>query len=368
MDGLRLDSVLNTTINTISITLLRTSDFIMAKDYQRELEVAAQAVRAAATVCQRVQKSLVTEDTLAKKDKSPVTVADFASQAVVAATLVDAFGELLMVGEEDSKELREDDAAELRSKVVEQVQTVFANATEDDALSWIDLGGLDPQQSDTKLNRYWTLDPIDGTKGFLRGQQYAIALALIEDGEVVLGALGCPNLPLAGLDETEGEGTLMLAVKGQGVTMHRISDNDLSAGRKIAVSPVTDVKDAPLCESVESGHTDQGSSSSIQQQLGITAAPARLDSQAKYAVVARGDAAIYLRLPTRPGYQEKIWDHAAGVICVEEAGGKITDVDGKPLDFSIGRTLANNRGVICTNGPVHETVLEKVQDVLGAPA
>jgi 3'(2'), 5'-bisphosphate nucleotidase len=44
-------------------------------------------------------------------------------------------------------------------------------------------------------DRYWTLDPIDGTKGFLRGDQYAIALALVEHGEVVLGVLGCPNLP-----------------------------------------------------------------------------------------------------------------------------------------------------------------------------
>ena len=46
--------------------------------------------------------------------------------------------------------------------------------------------------------RHWTLDPIDGTKGFLRGEQYAVCLALIEDGEVVLGVLGCPHLPVSG--------------------------------------------------------------------------------------------------------------------------------------------------------------------------
>lgn len=44
--------------------------------------------------------------------------------------------------------------------------------------------------------RFWALDPVDGTLGFVRGDQYAVALALIEDGEVVLGVLGCPNYPM----------------------------------------------------------------------------------------------------------------------------------------------------------------------------
>ncbi|MFW6032399.1 MAG: inositol monophosphatase family protein [Phycisphaeraceae bacterium] len=69
---------------------------------------------------------------------------------------------------------------------------------------------------------------------------------------------------------------------------------------------------------------------------------------------------MYLRLPTRADYREKIWDHAAGAIVVEEAGGKVTDIEGKPLDFSRGRKLENNRGVIATNGPIHDAVLEAV--------
>ena len=43
-------------------------------------------------------------------------------------------------------------------------------------------------------HRFWTLDPIDGTKGFLRGDQYVVALALVVKGEVQIGALACPNL------------------------------------------------------------------------------------------------------------------------------------------------------------------------------
>jgi 3'(2'), 5'-bisphosphate nucleotidase len=90
-----------------------------------------------------------------------------------------------------------------------------------------------------------------------------------------------------------------------------------------------------------------------------------MDSQAKYAGLARGDASIYLRLPTRKDYQEKIWDHAAGLIVVEEAGGRVTDVRGAPLDFGRGGTLAGNSGVIATNGPIHDEVLAAVMKVLG---
>jgi len=102
----------------------------------------------------------------------------------------------------------------------------------------------------------------------------------------------------------------------------------------------------------------------VSQLLGITAAPVRMDSQCKYASIARGDASIYLRLPTKKGYEEKIWDHASGWLLVHEAGGKVTDVNGKELDFSIGRTLKANSGVIATNGPIHTAVVSAVTTVL----
>ena len=97
--------------------------------------------------------------------------------------------------------------------------------------------------------------------------------------------------------------------------------------------------------------------------LNILKEPVRLDSQAKYATVARGEAEIYLRLPTRKDYQEKIWDHAGGCLVVTEAGGKVTDIYGNSLDFTQGKTLKNNRGVIVTNNMLHEQVLEAIEQV-----
>ncbi len=334
----------------------------MAQTFERELEVAMQAVARACRVCRSVQADLVTAATIQKKDKSPVTVADFASQAVICHALSSAFPGDPVVGEEDAKELRSNEGADARGKVVRHVNTVMGEPLSEDAvLAAIDRGGFDPQAatSDRSRARYWTLDPIDGTKGFLRGEQYAVALGLIVDGRVVLGVLGCPNLPVDHDDAGRGQGVVFAAVRGHGATM-TVLDADSSAATPIRASGVKTTAAAKFCESVESGHTDQGASVQIAATLGITAEPFRIDSQCKYAAVARGDAEIYLRLPTRANYREKIWDHAAGMIVVEEAGGTVTDADGKPLDFSLGRELSANRGVIATCGPIHRAVVDAV--------
>lgn len=323
-------------------------------DFESELEAAVVAVRDAASVCLSVQKNLVTAATLEKKDRSPVTVADFASQALVCSALAETSSVREVVGEEDAAELREAGAEETRDKVVEHVRNVRGSGIgADQALDWIDLGGVTP---DGSIERYWTLDPIDGTKGFLRGEQYAIALGLLEQGRVVLGVLGCPNLP--GPDGQTG--CLLTAVRGQGAQIRPLGASGRDGAKDIHVSDITDTAAARFCESVESGHSDQDQSAQIAAALNITEEPVRVDSQCKYAIVGQGQAQIYLRLPTRKDYREKIWDHAAGLIIVEEAGGRVTDVRGHDLDFGHGRQLENNAGVIATNGPIHDEVLKAV--------
>lgn len=323
----------------------------MADRLSRELTIAVQAVELASLVCQKVQRSLVTADTLEKKDRSPVTVADFASQAVVCHTLGEAFPDDLVVGEEDARQLRDDDQTPLAASVRQQVAGVLGDLDQTSVLGLIDRGAAMPSAS---TKRFWTLDPIDGTKGFLRGEQYAVALALIEDGKVVLGALACPNLILAGRP-----GTLMTAVRGQGAFMQPLDQG--APPERVHANTITDAAQARFCESVESGHSDQSRSAQIAQMLGMTGKPYRIDSQAKYAAVARGDASIYMRLPTRADYREKIWDHAAGSIVVEEAGGTVTDIAGKPLDFSKGRSLDANRGILATAGTIHQQVIEAIE-------
>jgi len=219
------------------------------------------------------------------------------------------------------------------------------------------------------------LDPIDGTKGFLRGGQYAVCLALIEDGDVKVGAIGCPNLPAddlasltadIGVQQTDGasKGVLVSAVKGFGATTRPLSHAGLSPDKPIVMRLVTDISRAVFCEGVEAGHSNQGDNAAVAGHLGITSPSIRLDSQAKYCSIARGAGDIYLRLPVRKDYEEKIWDHAAGDLIVREAGGQVTDIYGKPLDFSIGRTLASNKGVVAAAKPIHDQVIAAVQAVL----
>ena len=322
-------------------------------DLSDELAAALSAVRAASDVCRGAQGRLLAGHTLTKDDKSPVTIADFAAQAVVCAELTDSLGTVELVGEEESDDLRAPDASELLDAVVGLVASHRGDAVSGDAvLDWISVGS-----STGSTDRYWTLDPIDGTKGFLRGEQYAIALGLIEQGEVVLGVLGCPNLP-----NPDGSiGAVFAARAGACQAWY----GSATTPQSVRVAAPATLAEARFCESVESGHSNQDQSAQIAARLGITAEPYRIDSQCKYAAVARGDASIYLRLPTRADYVEKIWDHAAGKFVVEQAGGVVTDVTGAPLDFSHGARLSANSGVVATDGRFHDQVIDAVRSVLG---
>ncbi len=323
-------------------------------DRSGELATAINGVRAAARACRAVQERLVRPEALEKDDKSPVTVADFASQAIICAELERALPGDPIVGEEDADSLREIAQAPLLRAVVERVAEQCGAVDAVQVLTWIDRGN-----ADARSDRFWTLDPIDGTKGFLRREQYAIALALIEAGEVVLGVLGCPNLPLG-----DGLGALFTAVRGEPTRMQCLWDATAPA-RLVSVAVLERAEEARFCESVESAHSDQSESARIAEALGIRSEPFRIDSQCKYAAVARNDASIYLRLPMRADYREKIWDHAAGSLVVESAGGRVTDADGVPLDFTCGASLERNRGIVATCGSIHDEVIAVVRGARG---
>ncbi len=318
--------------------------------YEREKAIAVEAVLAAAQLCQQVRADIPAA--IEKSDKSPVTVADYGSQALICRALAAAFPDDPIVGEEDAGTLRQAAMAAVLAQVTGYVQALVPEARPDQVADWIDRGN-------GKVGaRYWTLDPIDGTKGFLRQDQYAIALALVEAGDLKLGLLGCPALQLEGMSEP---GALFMAVRGEGTVLIPLAGGEPQALR---VAGMEDPSKLRFAESVESSHGDQARQTAAAQAAGITAASVRVDSQAKYGIVAAGQAALYLRLPSpkSPDYREKIWDHAAGALVVEEAGGRVTDMHGQPLDFSLGPKLINNQGIVASNGAIHEAVLAALRD------
>lgn len=323
-----------------------------------ERETGLRAVQAAARLCQQVRDEMVQNGAsqIDKSDKSPVTVADFGAQALVCKIISEAFPDDNIVGEEGSAALRESQNATHLEKVVSFVnQQISGDAKA--ICDWIDKGAGEAK------GRYWVLDPIDGTKGFLRNDQYAVALALIESGQVQWGFLACPALPNAQNEGLKSQGSIFVAQRGAGAKMFSLDGDDLGT---IRVSAQNDITQARLAESVESAHTNQGLAAQLRERLNISAQPLRMDSQAKYAAVARGDAEIYLRSPNArtPDYRENIWDHAAGYLVVEEAGGRVTDVHGKPLDWSQGKRLENNLGVLATNGVLHDEVVQTLQKLI----
>ncbi len=321
-----------------------------------EANYALKAVRQAALLVRQVQKELVSP-ALTKDDRSPVTVADFASQALIGYLLGESFPNESLVAEEDSATLREHDNGDTLQQVTRFVQRSVPQATPENVCAWIDHGRVD------SAARFWTLDPIDGTKGFLRGEQYAVALALIVHGQVMVSALGCPNITGGSHPELGGPGSLLIAVRGQGTWSTSLENP--GEFERLKVSARSDPAQARILRSVEAGHTNVIQIDTFAQALEVQAEPVRMDSQAKYAVLASGQGELILRLlsPSKPDYKEKIWDQAAGSLVLEEAGGKITDLHGNALDFTTGRKLLNNRGILASNGLVHAAALEALRDI-----
>jgi HAL2 family 3'(2'),5'-bisphosphate nucleotidase len=315
---------------------------------QKEKEIGLQAVSSAMALAGIIQSEMTSRDTLTKTDRSPVTIADFAVQALICKILSSHFPRLPIVGEEDSLAISKPENRELFAKIIHYLKKCDAPLEEKEICNCIDLGGREPDGA------FWTLDPIDGTKGFLRGEQFAIALALIRDGRVSLGILGCPKLGAGG--------TLFWATENGGSWEMEIANGKTE---RVRVSALSDSRQMRFVESYESSHSDKDTQLEISRRLAIKNPPEQMDSQVKYGIVAAGVADIYLRIPNpaTPDYREKIWDHAAGSLIVEQAGGRVSDIEGKKLNFKAGKTLRHNRGILATNDCIHPRVLEIIAEI-----
>lgn len=366
--------------------------------YDRELDVAVKAVQLACVLCQRVQDRLLKneEKVNSKDDNSFVTVADWSVQAVVSWVLSHSLnGEhISMIAEEDTQALRGVEGMDLLHRVVATVNECLSEA----AIFGLNpplkpLGTVDVLKAINKgsskggpTGRHWVLDPVDGTLGFVRGDQYAVALAMIEEGEVVLGVLGCPNYPLRREwlnyhhryyqlmsklsppgSGVWSKGYVLSTQKGSGQVWMEPLVNDIiklglsNVARPVSVSSIDDPALATFCEPVEKANSSHSFTAGLAHSLGLSNHPLRVYSMAKYAAIARGDAEIFMKF-ARAGYKEKIWDHAAGVLIIQEAGGVVTDAGGSPLDFSKGIYLEGlDRGIVaCSGACLHEKIIAAV--------
>ncbi len=317
---------------------------------QPEVAFALESIKTAVKLTEAVRAEMPSS-ALIKKDRSPVTVADFGVQAFVARRLSEHFPKDPLVAEESSSALQTEEGEKTLSSICDYVSRFLPDATSEKICSWMDLGKSEAAE------RFWTLDPIDGTKGFIRGDQYAVALALLEKGKVKVGVLGCPKLKLDGKT-----GILAVAVQSQGAWFTPLEGKyDF---KPLRVSSHKNLTEAVVLRSFEASHGDTSKIGKLIEKAGIKAPAVCMDSLAKYAALAGGVGDFLVRFPSSADRHELIWDQAPGTIIVEEAGGKVSDLDGKPLDYTQGRSLKANRGVFISNGHLHETVLKALRELV----
>ncbi|OAK95960.1 carbohydrate phosphatase [Phaeosphaeriaceae sp. SRC1lsM3a] len=379
--------------------------------YSSELACALSAVHAASLLTKSVLRSLsnnVGAET--KADDSPVTIADFAAQALLISALHAVFPSDSFIGEESADALRQNEALADRvwQLVLRAKQDAYARenaksetqmeqgqgrdvtadaltlsrsfpASKEEMFERIDMGG---KGEVTGQGRVWVMDPVDGTATFMQGQQYAVALCLLVDGEQQVGVVGCPNLafdihgPLRDTPvhedqvDSAGFGVLLSAVKGHGTFIRSMSETSLSAPRQI---DLTSLPPKPL-QQLNFVETTIGKTSLSQPEHKLVASalgatwPGTVvwSQQMKYVALTLGATDVMVRIPKTKERYTYIWDHAGGHILFQEAGGKILDFDGKNVDFGRGRKITGdvNYGMIGAMPAVFEDVDRAVRDIL----
>jgi 3'(2'), 5'-bisphosphate nucleotidase len=355
--------------------------------YAKELEIACLAVQRAARLTKSILAS-VDKGALDKQDNTPVTIADFAAQALIISALHHVFPADQFVGEESSGALREN--PQLLDRVWEVVSTtklddvdgeekgiVLATpSSPDEMLNLIDLGG---KGAGGPEGRIWVLDPVDGTATFIKGQQYAVCLALLEDGQQKVGVLGCPNLKLESdlqrtrvqenVVDSAGAGQMLSAVLGQGAYIQPLSNTTrLLEGQRqrLPTRQPTDPSNVRFVDCAYADSTDYNKHGLVATALGAPW-PATADlwsSQMRYVALAVGECNTLIKIVRQQDHRSSIWDHAGGMLIAQEVGCTITDVRGDPVSCGQGRKLAGAYGLVVAPAPVHASVLEAVKEVI----
>lgn len=350
-----------------------------AKNWQHELDAARGAVLRAAKLTKNV---LSTVSEVSKADSSPVTVADFAAQALIISILHEIFPDDAFVGEEDAGVLRRE--AGLRERVYEIFSAARDEATDqqgrqqqrytvDQMLDFIDMGS---RGHGGAHGRFWVMDPVDGTATFLRGEQYAVSLALLQGGKEALGVVACPNLKLddagrireSSIDK-DGLGIMLSAVKGQGATVTALTSADASTLPEPVsleqLQPPSELSGAHIVDCSLNPAASRAKMQELASRLGAEFPGTDVwSSHIRYAALIVGGGDVLIRIPSSSGSKSCIWDHAGAQLIFTELGGKVTDLDGRPVDFSVGRYLSQNRGLLSARKDIHARVLAVAQELM----
>ncbi|MFN2578910.1 MAG: 3'(2'),5'-bisphosphate nucleotidase CysQ [Pyrinomonadaceae bacterium] len=272
-------------------------------DYEREIEVAIELARTAGAVLLRHYHSpfLVEQKVNALQETEEVTAAD----------------------------------REANELIVGRLRTEFP-----------DDGILAEESTDTEQrlekHRVWLIDPMDGTKNFIRRDgDFAVQIGLAVGGESVLGTVYQPVRDV-----------LYRAVRGGGSWMEERS----GAPRRMSVSSRTAANEMVLASS--RSHRSPRLER-VVGTFGFRDEVRRGSVGVKIGLITEQQADVYLHLSP----STKQWDTCGPEIILHEAGGRLTDLFGKPLRYN-GARIDNRNGIVATNGAAHKIIIEKLAPLL----
>jgi len=209
-----------------------------------------------------------------------------------------------------------------------------------------DDGILAEESVDTKRrlqkSRVWMVDPLDGTNGFIDGNgDFAVQIGLTEEGQCVLGVV---YQPLTGV--------LYRAVRGKGTWIERPQFEP----ERAHVSDKTDLATMRLAAS--RSHRSPRMNKVIER-FGFREEVQRGSVGIKVGLLIEQQCDLYIHLSGRT----KQWDTCAPEVILTEAGGRITDLFGYPLNYNVP-DVQNRNGLVSSNGAAHDQIIATLAPLL----
>lgn len=308
------------------------------------------AVQDAAKLCRTLQASGA--ESSSKSDDSPVTIADYGTQALICRAIAAHYPDEAVIAEEGGAAFQQLVSADGQARLVKLLGDIIGQAvTPAQVVAWLDHG------RGVQSARTWVIDPIDGTVGFIGNRYYAICVGTLEqDHRPTAAAIGLPRSPIdtnGTIVYTEGSGAFAMSMDGE-------NTRSVQASRRGLMDSLL------VLESYKLDADEQENAARVRWAAQVGSATTELyDSQLKYSMIATGYGDFFVRMPRDTvADPHKIWDHAPGAALLRAAGGAFTGTRGEPVDFSQGTTLPHV-GFIASNGnPVlHEALVGAVAQV-----
>src|SRR5688572_21959109 len=271
-------------------------------NYQRALEVAIDLARVAGTsILEQYEEPLRVEQKKNENDVEPVTQADRIANELIVNGLKHEFPSDGILAEES----------------------------------------VDTERR-LKKSRVWMVDPLDGTNGFIDGNgDFAVQIGLAEDGQCVLGIVYQP-LP----------GVLYRAVRGYGTWIERpkFEPQRATVSKKRALSEMR----LAASRSHRSPRMNK-----VVTQFGFKEEVQRGSVGIKIGLLIEQQCDVYIHLSSRT----KQWDTCAPEVILSEAGGRLTDLFGYPLNYNVP-DVQNRNGLVASNSASHDHIIATLAPLL----